>query len=100
MAAGEVVLHAGHRVGAAEVGILATVGATSVRCARACVHVRVRVPAVQETRAGRLVSRDRCGAGPWRQAGRAFWHHRSCAAVCRTSQRAPHAARGGAVYGR
>ena len=31
MAAGEVVLRAGHRVGAAEVGILATVGATSVR---------------------------------------------------------------------
>jgi hypothetical protein len=31
MAAGETVLRAGHRVGAAEVGILATVGATTVR---------------------------------------------------------------------
>ena len=31
MAAGEVVLHAGHHIGAAEIGILATVGATSVK---------------------------------------------------------------------
>lgn len=31
MAAGEVVLREGHFVGAAEVGILATVGATTVR---------------------------------------------------------------------
>jgi gephyrin len=31
MAAGEVVLQAGHHIGAAEIGILATVGATSVK---------------------------------------------------------------------
>ncbi len=31
MSAGEVVLKAGHHIGAAEVGILATVGATRVR---------------------------------------------------------------------
>lgn len=34
MAAGEVVLRAGHFIGAAEVGILATVGATSVQVGR------------------------------------------------------------------